>query len=60
MIELGPDDGESERAGATARRQKNSAKTTLAVSIRLRHANARKGMNRGWSESRAKEPKAVQ
>jgi hypothetical protein len=38
MIELGPDDGESERAGVLARRQKNSAKTTLAVSMRLRHS----------------------
>jgi hypothetical protein len=38
MIGLGPDDGESERAFAPVRRQKNVAKTTLAVSIRLRHS----------------------
>ena len=38
MIELGPDDGESERAARRLVAKTNSAKTTLAVSIRLRHS----------------------
>ena len=38
MIGLAADDGESERAAVPIRRQKNVAKTTLAVSIRLSHS----------------------